>query len=77
MNEQKVRRMTVTIDSNGKIEEVTGDFKELTGYSKSELIRNEVTILIPSSHKERHNEGFNRFHPLHCVLQEFHLCRQK
>lgn len=61
MNEQMVRRMTVTIDSNGKIEEVTGDFKELTGYSKSELIRNEVTILIPSSHKERHNEGFNRW----------------
>lgn len=59
--EKQISRMTITIDSFGKIEEVTGDFTEITGYSKPELIKKEITILIPSSHKERHNNGYNRW----------------
>ncbi len=59
--EEQARRMTLTIDINGIIEKVTGDFKELTGYSRSDLIGNEITILIPESHRKRHKEGFSRW----------------
>ncbi len=50
----------ITTDFDGNVTSWNNAAKKLFGYNYSDIINNNVDIIIPSRYKERHREGINR-----------------
>ncbi len=51
----------VTIDEDGKIIEVKGDFQKIFGWKNEEMTGQSVQVLIPYKYREQHIAGFGRW----------------
>jgi PAS domain S-box-containing protein len=54
-------RMTITIDGSGVVRKATGGVSTITGHSPSDLLGQNVRLLIPGQFHNAHDQGFARW----------------
>jgi len=66
----------LSIDKNGYILDVNQSAEDMFGYSKSELLHQKVNILIPSPHRELHDQYLENFQKQNVDCKKLHMTRQ-
>ncbi|MEK9629327.1 MAG: response regulator [Nitrospinota bacterium] len=67
-SEEMIRSVTensmdgiILIDESGTIQSFNSACEKLLGYRAQEVVGKNITLLIPESHIEKHNQGFERY----------------